>query len=135
MFVDNEYFEVNVDPVGGPPVVNIAHQSMAMAGAPIAAPAAIPAAASAAPAAPAAAPKAAAAAAASGTPLKAPMPGMIVHYEKNVGDAVAKGDTVVILEAMKMENALPAPCDGTILAINYKSGDNVTKGDVLCAIG
>jgi oxaloacetate decarboxylase alpha subunit/pyruvate carboxylase subunit B len=63
------------------------------------------------------------------------MPGMIVNYEKNVGDAVAEGETVVILEAMKMENALPAPCNGTIQAINFKSGDSVAKGDVLCIIG
>ena len=67
--------------------------------------------------------------------MKAPMPGMIVSYEKNVGDAVSEGETVLILEAMKMENALPAPCSGTVQAINYKSGDSVAKGDVLCVIG
>jgi oxaloacetate decarboxylase alpha subunit/pyruvate carboxylase subunit B len=70
-----------------------------------------------------------------GTPLKAPMPGMIVKYEKQVGDAVSKGDTVVILEAMKMENALPAPADGTVKAINFSSGDSVGKDEVLCVIG
>lgn len=63
------------------------------------------------------------------------MPGMIVSYEKNVGDAVNKGDTVVILEAMKMENALAAPASGTIKAINFKSGDSVAKNAVLCVIG
>ena len=63
------------------------------------------------------------------------VPGMVVGYEKNVGDSVSEGETVVILEAMKMENALPAPCSGTIQAINYKSGDTVAKGDVLCVIG
>jgi pyruvate carboxylase subunit B len=63
------------------------------------------------------------------------MPGMIVNYEKQVGDAVNEGETVVILEAMKMENALAAPASGTIKAINYSSGDNVAKGDVLCVIG
>jgi pyruvate carboxylase subunit B len=126
VFVDNEYFEVNVDPLGGAPVINIAQAgAMPMMGAamPMAAPAAAPA--PAAPAAPAAA----------GTPLKAPMPGMIVGYEKNVGDAVSEGETVVILEAMKMENALPAPVSGTLTAINYKSGDSVAKGDVLLSIG
>ncbi len=45
--------------------------------------------------------------------MLAPMPGMIVKYLKNVGDAVSKGETVLILEAMKMENALNAPCDGS----------------------
>jgi oxaloacetate decarboxylase alpha subunit/pyruvate carboxylase subunit B len=63
------------------------------------------------------------------------MPGLIIKYEKNVGDAINEGETVVILEAMKMENALPAPASGTIKAINYSSGDSVAKGDVLCVIG
>jgi oxaloacetate decarboxylase alpha subunit/pyruvate carboxylase subunit B len=63
------------------------------------------------------------------------MPGMIVKYEKNVGDAVNEGETVVILEAMKMENALAAPASGTVKAINFSSGDSVGKGDVLCVIG
>ncbi|MCP3954574.1 MAG: acetyl-CoA carboxylase biotin carboxyl carrier protein subunit, partial [Desulfobacterales bacterium] len=74
-------------------------------------------------------------AAAEGTPMTAPMPGMVVSYEKNVGDEVAEGDTVLVLEAMKMENALAAPCSGTIKAINYSSGDSVGKGDVLAVIG
>ena len=60
---------------------------------------------------------------------------MIVEYEKKVGDAVTEGDAVVILEAMKMENALPSPVSGTVVAINFKSGDSVAKGDVLCVIG
>ncbi len=146
VFVDNEYFEVNVDPLGGPPVINIAGAQLA-APMPMAAPAApvAPAPAPAAPApaakpAPAPAPKAAApkaapaAAPAGGTPLTAPMPGMIVSYSKNVGDEVSQGETVVILEAMKMENALPAPKGGKIVAINFKSGDTVAKGNVLCVI-
>lgn len=67
--------------------------------------------------------------------MTAPMPGMIVSYSKEVGDSVEKGDTVVVLEAMKMENALPASVSGTIKAINYKAGDSVSKNDVLCIIG
>ena len=63
------------------------------------------------------------------------MPGMIVSYEKKVGDTVEEGETVVILEAMKMENALPAPASGTVKAINFSSGDSVAKNDVLCVIG
>ena len=63
------------------------------------------------------------------------MPGMIVNYEKQVGDAVNEGETVVILEAMKMENALPAPVSGTIKAVNFSSGDSVQKNDVLAVIG
>jgi oxaloacetate decarboxylase alpha subunit/pyruvate carboxylase subunit B len=66
--------------------------------------------------------------------MVAPMPGMIVSYQKNVGDAVEEGDTVLILEAMKMENALPSPVSGTVKALNFSSGDTVAKGDVLAVI-
>ncbi len=152
VFVEGDYFEVGVDEVGESPVLKYIQQ-IPVAAAPAAAgpagapglrpsaparPAApAPKAASPAPkpaAAPAAAPKAAPADVA-GTPIKAPMPGMIVRYAKNVGDAVNQGDTVVILEAMKMENALNALASGTIKAINFKSGDSVAKNDVLCVIG
>jgi pyruvate carboxylase subunit B len=60
---------------------------------------------------------------------------MIVKYQKGVGDAVAVGETVVVLEAMKMENALPAPVEGAIKAVNFASGDSVQKNDVLAVIG
>ncbi len=146
VFVDDEYFDVGVEEVGGSPVISYIQPAQ------MAPPAAAPVApAPAAPAAPAAAKPAAAApkketsapapaapapsSDVEGTPLAAPMPGMIVGYEKEVGESVNEGDTVVILEAMKMENALPAPASGTIKAINYKSGDSVAKGDVLCVIG
>ncbi|MCP3922588.1 MAG: pyruvate carboxylase subunit B [Desulfobacterales bacterium] len=137
VFVENDYFEVEVDEIGGPPVVNIAGMQAA---APAPAVSAIPAApVAAAPAAPApSAPATTPAPAANtngGTSLKAPMPGMIVNYSKNVGDSVEKGDIVVILEAMKMENALPAPTSGTIKAINFASGDSVAKDADLCVIG
>jgi oxaloacetate decarboxylase alpha subunit/pyruvate carboxylase subunit B len=140
VFVDNEYFNVEVEPTGGAPVISLPAGGIPMTAAPVAAPVAAPGAAApaeeaAAPAKEAEAPAAAPAAAVEGTPVPAPMPGMIVSFEKNVGDAVEEGETVLILEAMKMENALPAPCSGTIQAINYKSGDNVGKGDVLCVIG
>jgi oxaloacetate decarboxylase alpha subunit/pyruvate carboxylase subunit B len=139
VFVDDEYFEVGVESPDGAPMVNyvqpmpgMAPAAMAPAAAPAAAPVAKPAAKEAAPAT-AAAP--APAAAVEGTELNAPMPGMIISYEKNVGDAINEGETVVILAAMKMENALPAPTSGTIKAINFASGDTVAKGDVLCVIG
>jgi oxaloacetate decarboxylase alpha subunit/pyruvate carboxylase subunit B len=70
-----------------------------------------------------------------GTSLLAPMPGMIISYQIKVGDVINEGETAVILEAMKMENALPAPASGTVKAINFSSGDSVAKGDVLCVIG
>jgi oxaloacetate decarboxylase alpha subunit/pyruvate carboxylase subunit B len=145
--VDNENFEVAVDEVGGTPLIAYARQIAAdMPAQPSAAPATPAAVAASTPAAPNPAPapekKAkpvpvakAAPEKREGTPLNAPMPGMIVKYEKNVGDTVSQGETIVILEAMKMENALPSPVDGTISAVNYASGDSVAKNDVLCLIG
>ena len=145
VYVDEDYFEVGVDEVGGSPVLSYIQQMPAMPAAPMmmpaAAPAAKPAPAAAAPApaaaaAPAPTPSPAPAAAeVAGTPLKAPMPGMIVKYQKSVGDAVTVGETVVVLEAMKMENALPATVGGTIKAVNFASGDSVQKNDVLAVIG
>jgi oxaloacetate decarboxylase alpha subunit/pyruvate carboxylase subunit B len=144
VFVDNEYFEVGVDEVGGSPILKYAQQIHLSGGLPAAAPAQPAAVAAPTPAAPtpaaavekkAAGPAPGPAAATAGTPLSAPMPGMIVKYEKKLGDTVNEGETVVILEAMKMENALGAPATGTIKAINYASGDSVAKGDVLCVIG
>jgi oxaloacetate decarboxylase alpha subunit/pyruvate carboxylase subunit B len=130
VFVDNEYFAVDVDPTGDAPVISApravaAPVSASAATAPVVAPKA---------AAPAAAP-APVPAAVDGTALKAPMPGMVIRYIKNVGDAVKKGDDIVVLEAMKMENALKAPCDGVIKSIPFKSGDTVAKGVALCVIG
>jgi pyruvate carboxylase subunit B len=137
VFVDDDYFEVGVDALDGAPMINYVQPMPGMmpaAAAPAraAAPAPAPAAKETAPAAEAAP---APAAAVEGTALNAPMPGMIISYEKNVGDAINEGETVVILEAMKMENALPAPASGTIKAINFSSGDSVAKGAVLCVIG
>jgi len=139
VFIDNEYYEVGVDEVGGSPLVSYV-QPMAgqMPEAPMAAPQ--PAAPIPAPAAPAkeekpAEPAPAPAVSAEGTPLTAPMPGMIVSYEKKVGDTISEGETLVVLEAMKMENALPSPASGTVVAINYSSGDSVGKNDVLAVIG
>jgi pyruvate carboxylase subunit B len=148
VFVDGDYFEVGVDELGESPIISYIQQMPAMpAGMPPtpmpAAPAAVPA--TPAPAkAPAGEPPAAeksptpAAAApddSEGTPLLAPMPGMIISYAKQVGESVEQGETVVVLEAMKMENALPSPESGTIKSINYASGDSVAKNDVLLVIG
>ena len=142
VFVGDEYFEVGVDALGESPVFNYVQQMPAQpmpAMAPMAAPSAAPKPAAAPPAAEKAPEPAAEAPAApasvEGTPLNAPMPGMIVNYLKQVGDSVDEGETVVVLEAMKMENALPAPCGGTVKAINYASGDSVSKNDVLLVIG
>jgi pyruvate carboxylase subunit B len=66
--------------------------------------------------------------------LVAPIPGMIIEYKVKIGDKVKMGDTVVVLEAMKMFNNLSAPCDGVVKIIDFKAGDPVAKGDVLCYI-
>ena len=63
--------------------------------------------------------------------LKAPMPGLIVGINTAVGDAVSKGDSLLILEAMKMENNLKAPGDGIVKTIRAVKGDRVEKGQVL----
>ena len=84
-------------------------------------------------AAPAAAPKAPAAAPAGGTPVKAPMPGNVLDIKVSNGQAVKKGDVLVILEAMKMENEISAPPDGTVTVVASK-GATVNTGDVLVTL-
>ena len=68
-----------------------------------------------------------------GTKLEAPMPGMVVSFKVSDGETVKKGQPVVVLEAMKMENDITAPCDGTFKAVATK-GSNVNTGDVLAVI-
>jgi biotin carboxyl carrier protein len=69
-----------------------------------------------------------------GTPLIAPMPGMVVRHEKSVGDEVKPGDVVLILEAMKMENSITAPAAGKLVATHCERGQQVRKGAVLAVI-
>jgi biotin carboxyl carrier protein len=59
---------------------------------------------------------------------KSPLPGVIVGIKVKVGDVVKKGDTLIILEAMKMENNFPSTAGGTIAAINVANGDSVMEG-------
>ncbi|MBD2767217.1 biotin/lipoyl-binding protein [Hymenobacter sp. BT664] len=63
--------------------------------------------------------------------LKAPMPGLIVDIRVTPGQAVQKGDPLLVLEAMKMENILKAPADGTVGSLKVALRDNVQKGQVL----
>lgn len=86
--------------------------------------------------APAAAPAAAAPAAApgTGTKIEAPLPGTITEVKVNVGDKVKKGDTIVVLEAMKMQNNIEAENDGEITSVLVKQGDSVMEGTVLATI-
>ena len=75
-----------------------------------------------------------AAAAASGKPVVAPLPSTINEIKVKVGDKVNAGDTVVILEAMKMQNNIEAETSGTITGINVNKGDAVMEGDTLVTI-
>ena len=93
-----------------------------------AAPAPAPAAAAPKPAAPAAAPG-------SGNPVKAPLPGTISSISVKVGDQVSVGDTVLVLEAMKMQNNIEAEYAGTVTSIVVNPGDSVMEGAVLLTIG
>ena len=98
---------------------------------PVVRPVAKPAAA-AAPAAAAPAAKPAAGGAKSG--VKSPLPGVILDIKVNVGDEVKKGQTLIILEAMKMENSINADKDGKVAAINVSKGESVLEGTDLVII-
>ena len=81
-----------------------------------------------APAAPVAAP------AAGATTITAPMPGTILKVNVTNGQAVKKGDVLMVLEAMKMENEIMAPADGTVSSVAVSNGASVESGAVLCVL-
>ena len=111
---------------------DVAVEELGAGAAPAAAPA--PVAKAAAPA-PAAAPAVPAPAASAGSiTVSAPMPGKILNVKANVGASVKKGDVILVLEAMKMENDVVAPEDGTVASINVAAGDAVEAGDVLATM-
>ena len=86
-------------------------------------------------AAPVARPAAPAAPAGAGSPVKAPLPGTISSINVKVGDKVNVGDTVVVLEAMKMQNNIEAENSGTVTSILVNQGDSVMEGATLSTIG
>ena len=96
---------------------------------PVARPAAAPT------AAPAAAPAPKAAPAAGGAGIKAPLPGVILDIKVKVGDAVSKGQTIAILEAMKMENNINADREGTVVSINVEKGQSIAEGTDIITLG
>ena len=87
-----------------------------------------PAAAAVTPAAPVAAP-------AGGESITSPMPGNILDVRISVGQSVKKGDILMILEAMKMENEIMCPCDGKVTSVSVAKGATVESGTLLCTIG
>jgi glutaconyl-CoA decarboxylase len=114
--VNGVAYDVQVEEVGG------AASSAPVAAAPAAAPAAP------------AAPKAAHAAA-GGEAVNSPMPGTVLEINVKVGDTVKSGDTLVVLEAMKMENAIVAPKDAKVVAVHVTKGQSVESGAALVSLG
>jgi pyruvate carboxylase subunit B len=129
VFVDGQYYQVEVECTSGAPVITNVARGTGVS--PVVAAAAAPAPAPR----PAAAAPAAESLAAGDAPLKAPMPGMIISYAVKVGDKVATGDLICVLEAMKMQNSLPAPASGTVKAINFEPGASVAKDATIMVIG
>lgn len=78
---------------------------------------------------------AAAPAGGAGKPVKAPLPGVVLDILVSVGQQVSSADTVVTLEAMKMENSIKAGIDGKVLSIDVAKGDSVLEGATLITIG
>lgn len=68
-----------------------------------------------------------------GTKIEAPMPGMIKAYKVSEGASVKKGDVVLVLEAMKMDNDITAPCDG-VISFKAQVGSNVETGTIMAVI-
>ena len=125
--VNGNAYEVVVEEVAFDGTVAPVAPVAPVASAPVAAPQA------AAPKAPAAAPVAAAGTV-GGVKVTAPMPGTILDVKVTVGQAIKKGDTLCVLEAMKMENDIPSPQDGVVASVNVQKGANVASGDVVVTL-
>jgi pyruvate carboxylase subunit B len=129
IYVGNERFQVVVDPLDGgasPRVRGFARQPSARPTQPPP-----PAASSSG----GGASSAAVSAPEGGAVLTSPMPGLVIRYEVKAGQTVKAGETIVVIEAMKMQNLLPSPADGVILELPRQAGDRVGRGDVLAVIG
>ena len=121
--LNNRVYEVEVD--AGKAMLLEEYDAVAPVAAPVAAPAAAPV------AAPAAAPAPVAAPAGAGEAVAAPMPGTILKVNVAAGQAVKAGDTLCVLEAMKMENEIKAPKAGTVSTVAVQKGASVNTGDAL----
>ena len=122
--LNNRVYEVEVE-AGQAMLLSEYEVAAPAAPAPVAAPAAAPVAAAPAAPAPAAAPVG------SGEAVAAPMPGTILKVNVSAGQAVKSGDTLCVLEAMKMENEIKAPKDGTVNTVAVTKGASVNTGDPL----
>lgn len=126
--VNGNTYEVSVEENSGSGVT-----SAAPVAAPVAAPAPKASVAKAEPAAPAPAPKAVSGSAGSKR-VASPMPGKILSIKAEVGSQVKKGEVLLILEAMKMENEIVAPEDGVVASINVTANQSVEAGDLLATL-
>ena len=135
VYVGGDIFEVTVDPIAADgamsvaPAAAVAPSRPRSAASPAVAQSTVTQA-----AAPARQQPAAADLSADDTLVSAPIPGVVLRYEVEVGQAVAEGDAVVVLEAMKMENTLPAPASGTVKALLADLGATVAKDAPLAVI-
>lgn len=111
--VDGTQYEVDVEEIGGTaePAV-VAAPTVSAPAAPVAAPVAKPA---------------------GGTEVKCPMPGTVLKIVAENGSKISKGQAIIVLEAMKMENEIAAPCDGTVTIMTTK-GASVDSGSVIAVI-
>lgn len=131
--VNGQAYDVQVEEnASGAPVAASAPVAAPAPAAPAAAPAPTAAPAAAAPAAPAAAP--APAPAADAEVVSSPMPGTILDIKVSAGSKVSKGDVLVVLEAMKMENDIVAAHDATVAAVHVQKGDSVESGSALVSL-
>ena len=122
--VNGVSYDVQVEEVSGSSAPRVAAPAPAATPAPAAQPAA----------APAAAPAAKPAGAQGSVKVQAPMPGTILSVKVSVGQQVKKGDTVAVLEAMKMENEIPAPQDGTVSSVDVSNGATVETGATIVTL-
>lgn len=119
--VNGNVYDVTVEEKGSTPAPAATASAPVAAPAPAAAPASVPAAAP-------------AAGSAGSVEITAPMPGKILSVKASVGQEVKKGEVILLLEAMKMENEVVAPQDGKVASINVASGAMVESGDVLATM-
>ena len=122
--VNGVSYDVQVEEVSGSSAPRVAAPAPAATPAPAAQPAA----------APAAAPAAKPAGAQGSVKVQAPMPGTILSVKVSVGQQIKKGDTVAVLEAMKMENEIPAPQDGTVSSVDVSNGATVETGATIVTL-
>lgn len=119
--VNGKSYDVEVEEIRNGVAVPTPVVSAPVQAAPVAAPAPAPA-----------APKATGTA--GSVKVEAPMPGNILKVNVKVGDTVSEGQSLVVLEAMKMENDIVAPSAGTVASVNVSAGDSVNSGDVLVTL-